>query len=76
MEDTEGTLAYREPPYPSPPRTMTLRKLPSHDGNTFASRLDSRRLRQLAQREIWRLDKSILIPTPISLRRSSAATAG
>ena len=71
MEDTEGTLAYREPPYPSPPRTMTLRKLPSHDGNTFA-----RRLCQVAQREIWRLDKSILIPTPISLRRSSAATAG
>ena len=34
--------------------------------NTFAVRLDSRRLRQAAQSEIGRLDKSILMPAPVS----------
>jgi hypothetical protein len=61
MEDTGVTLAYRETPCPSPLRTMTLWRLPRHDGNTFAVRLDSRRPRQVAQSEICRLDKSILM---------------
>ena len=65
MEDTRGPLAYRETPGPSPLRTMTLWRLPRHDGNTFAVRLDSRRLRQVAQSEVGRLDKSILMPDPV-----------
>lgn len=40
---------------------------PCHDENTFVVRLDSRQLRQVAQREICRLDKSILTPVPTSL---------
>ena len=43
------------------------RLFPRHDGNTFAVRLDSRRLRQVVQSEIGRLNKSILMPDPISL---------
>jgi len=66
MEDTRGPLAYRETPGPSPLRTMTLWRLPRHDGNTFAVRLDSRRLRQVAQSEVGRLDKSILMLTSFS----------
>lgn len=67
MEDTGGTVAYRETPCPLPLKAMTLRKLPNHDGNTFALRLDSRRLCQMAQSEVWRLDKSkfMLIPFPL-----------
>ncbi len=36
-------------------------------GSPFAVRLDSRQLRQVAQSEIGRLDKSILMPDPVFL---------
>lgn len=72
MEDTRGPLAYRETPGPSPLRTMTLWRLPRHDGNTFAVRLDSRRLRQVAQSEVGPLDKSILMSAPISLQAAAS----
>jgi hypothetical protein len=49
MEDTGVTLAHRETPCLLPLRTMTLWRLPRHDGNTFAVRLDSRGMHQLAR---------------------------
>jgi hypothetical protein len=58
-------LAGVETACPSPLRTMTLQRLPRHDGHTSAVRLDSRRLRQVAQCEIGCLDKSILMPAPV-----------
>ena len=57
--------SYIETPCPSPLKTMTLQRFPHHDEDTFAVRLDSKRPRQVAQREIGRLDKSILM-TPFS----------
>jgi len=51
-------LSYMETTCPSPLRTMTLQRLPRHDGNTFAVRHDSRRPRQVAQSEVGHLDKS------------------
>ncbi|HSL02817.1 MAG TPA: hypothetical protein VK901_04685, partial [Nitrospiraceae bacterium] len=54
LEDVDFDLigqSYMETPRPSP--------LYRHDGNTFAARLDFRRLRQVAQREIGHLEKSI-----------------
>jgi len=64
-------LSYMETPYPSPLMTMTLWRLPRHDGNTFAVRLDSKRLRQAAQSEIGHLDKSILTPDPVSIQAAA-----
>lgn len=42
------------------PRKFRMSPFISHDRNPFAVRLDSQRLRQVAQSEIERLDKSKL----------------
>lgn len=46
-----------------------LWRLPRHNGNTFAVRLDSRQLRQVAQSGIGCLDKSILTPASVLFQR-------
>jgi hypothetical protein len=48
-----------------------LAETPRHDRNTFAVRLDSRRLRQVAQSKVGRRDKSILMPVPIFLQAAA-----
>ncbi len=64
-------LSYMETTCPSPLMSMTLWRLSCNDGNTFAVRLDSRRLCQMAQSEIGRSISPYSRSFP-SVSRSSA----